>query len=539
MLKIGKGDRGRFVSLLVIMTTIIFVVTITTILILYETYFQKQREQLITLVNSQKYIYESVARFDSKYSREDNSEGWRGATISQIKEAFSKSKNFGETGEFTLGTLEGNMINFIIESRQGNENSARAVPLDNKNAEPMRRALQGETGVIVDLDYRGVMVLAAHAPIDLLNVGLVAKIDLAEIRAPFIKAGIVTILFALFLNVIGALIFRRVTNPIIELLENRVADSENLVKERTAELEEKEILFRSLLESAPIATIIVNVDGEIILTNDQALNLFGYEADELIGNKIEILIPNKFHDVHISHREKYVRHPETLDMHRLRDLVAQKKDGSVFPVEISISQIETDKGILVASSIRDITDRKRAEVELRSSEQRLAMAMEIGNLVAWDRDLRSGITKADTFYEKILGFEPGEIDQNSDSWKNIVHPDDASDVPKMLGLFLEGKIPEFRVHYRAYTKNRNLKWIETIADIAERDEEGNPVRITGTQRDITEQKEAEITIQEKLEELEKFNQLAVGRELRMIELKKEINELLINNGKDAEYNIIE
>lgn len=313
----------------------------------------------------------------------------------------------------------------------------------------------------------------------------------------------------------------------------------NRVEIQTRELRASEKQFRALLNSAPDATIIVDTNGNIMLTNHQVTRLFGYEAEELLGEKIEILVPDKFHNIHLSHRDSYVMDPAIIDMSHLRDLSAKRKDGSIFPAEISLSPIKTEEGLLISSSVRDITDRKRAEENLRASEQRLAMALTAANMVAWERDLITGITNADAFYENILGFESGELNQTADSWKKIVHPDDATHVPKTLDLFLDGKIPEFRVQYRAYTKDRKLKWIEAVGDIAERDEEGNPVKLTGTQQDITNQKEAEVVLQGKLEELEEFNQLAVGRELKMIELKKEINELLNNMGMDAEYEIVE
>jgi len=126
-----------------------------------------------------------------------------------------------------------------------------------------------------------------------------------------------------------------------------------------------------------------------------------------------------------------------------------------------------------------------------------------------------------------------------DAWKKVVHPDDVTQVAVSLGHFLDGKTPEFKVQYRAYTKKGDMKWIEAVGDIDERDEEGNPVKITGTQRDITEQREAEIILREKLEEVEEFNKFAVGRELRMIELKEEVNNLLNSMDKDAEYEIID
>jgi protein-histidine pros-kinase len=131
--------------------------------------------------------------------------------------------------------------------------------------------------------------------------------------------------------------------------------------------------FRSLLESAPDAMVIVNQDGSIVLVNSQAVVTFGYNQDELIGKPIETLIPESTHNRHRAQRADYTANPHARGMGIGLDLYAQRKDGSQFPVEISLSPIETEEGGLIASSVRDITERKRIEqrmVELALERER-------------------------------------------------------------------------------------------------------------------------------------------------------------------------
>ena len=149
---------------------------------------------------------------------------------------------------------------------------------------------------------------------------------------------------------------------------------------------------------------------------------------------------------------------------------------------------DNESDYLVDGAIMDITGLKQAEEELRQSEERLAQAMAAGKMAAWDRDMQTGVTNSDAMYEKILGYEPGELDSSAKSWQKVVHPDDVLHVAKILDLFLQRKMPEFKVQYRAYTKNGELRWIEAIGNIAEKDEQGNPVRLMGIQQDITEPK---------------------------------------------------
>lgn len=143
-----------------------------------------------------------------------------------------------------------------------------------------------------------------------------------------------------------------------------------LPDDRLRELRAAEARFLGLLEAAPDAIIVTDRNRLVTLVNSQMERLFGYARDELIGRSHEILLPERFRQAHLGHTSRYMDSPTTRPMGTGLDLFARRKDGSEFPVEISLSPFDPGDGLLVITIIRDISERKRQEEALRLSEQR-------------------------------------------------------------------------------------------------------------------------------------------------------------------------
>jgi len=222
--------QRRIAVLIAIMSATVFVAESIAIAILYRTAFEEERTRLIEAAKSQARLIEAVARFDRVYST-DYPSGARQATLDQVREAHANYAGFGETGEFTLSAKENDQIVFLLSHRHFDLGNPKPVPWNSNLAEPMRLALSGKSGTIVGLDYRGETVLAAYEPVSVLDLGIVSKIDLFEVRAPFLKAGLLSALIAIVMIVGGALLFFKVTEPIIARLTNTVASLERALAE--------------------------------------------------------------------------------------------------------------------------------------------------------------------------------------------------------------------------------------------------------------------------------------------------------------------
>ena len=315
------SERWRIFSLICIMAVVGLVATGIAVAMLYRAALYEERARLVETAQSRARLIEAVARFDAVYSR-DFPEGPVSATISQVVDAHERFEGFGETGEFTLARLEGDQMVFLLSHRhhdtenQGLE-KPEPVPFDSDLAEPMRLALSGRSGAIVGLDYRGEVVLAAHEPVAELDLGIVAKIDLSEVRAPFIRAAGAAMAAGLVLLIIGSILFLRISDPIIRRLRitserlgrlvdertKELADANNTLKaevdehQRTEEaLKESEERFRSVLENSPAIIFLKDLESRYLFINRRWEEVFKVRKEDVVGKVDHEIFSKKMAD---------------------------------------------------------------------------------------------------------------------------------------------------------------------------------------------------------------------------------------------------
>lgn len=255
------GENKRILLLATIMAAVAVIVVGVAMLLLYEASFEEAEKRLLGTAQSHARMIEAVARFDRRNNPGDLEKATLG-TISQIKEGLAPL--FGSV-EVTVGRREGDRIVFLLRQRAERRFEPAPVGFDSSTAEAMRRALMGGSGTVVGLDYRNVVVLAAHEPVAVLDLGIVVKMDLADVRAPFVRAGLIVAVIALAVILFGVALFVRVGEPMVRRL--RVS-------------EEK---FRTLVQSQSDSICQFLPDGVLIFANDAYCRFVGKSLDELVG----------------------------------------------------------------------------------------------------------------------------------------------------------------------------------------------------------------------------------------------------------------
>jgi PAS domain S-box-containing protein len=271
--------------------------------------------------------------------------------------------------------------------------------------------------------------------------------------------------------------------------------------------------LRAVLESVPDAVIAADSAGVIMLVNRQTENLFGYPRSELLQRPIEILMPERFRASHVGLRERYFEDPQVRPMGVNLDLWGRRRDGDEFPVEISLSPLRTSAGLMVTSTVRDISRRRQAESQLRHAETRYRTLVEEIPAVTFMASLDdTGATPSELYVspqiESLLGFTQKEWLEDPVLWYKQLHPDDRDRWHVEFARTCSTAEP-FNSVYRFISRDHRVVWVHGHAKVV-RDQQGRPLFLQGVAFDITERKQVEEAMAELNRTLERRVAAAVA-----------------------------
>jgi len=272
------------------------------------------------------------------------------------------------------------------------------------------------------------------------------------------------------------------------LYDNLVANLVSLRREAEHGLRASERRFRQVVEAAPNAMVMVDHAGKITMVNTQAERLFGYARDELVGQPVEMLVPERFRGHHPGLRQTFFADPKPRMMGAGRDLYGARKDGSEFPVEIGLNPIETDEGMMVLSAIVDITQRKAAEQALSDSERRYGVLVDgVTDYAIYMIDPNGIVTNWNRGAERIKGYSTEEIVGRNFSCF-YTEEDRAANLPQRA-LEIAAREGRHEVEALRVRKDGSRFWANVVVD-ALRNESGQLIGFAKITRDITERRRA-------------------------------------------------
>jgi len=304
---------------------------------------------------------------------------------------------------------------------------------------------------------------------------------------------------------------------------------EDITERKQAEeaMRRSQVMFEKLFNSSPDAILASDREGRIARVSEQAEQIFGYRRAELLGQPVEVLVPELSRRVHAAHRRDYYAQPRLRPMGAGLELCGRRADGSEFPVDILLNVIETEEGPLVLSVIRDITERKQAEEQLRRSEAYLAEAQSLSHIGSWA--VTNTSPREVLFWSaencRIWGFDPADGLPALDPMLERIHPEDRAAVEEEFESAIRER-RDFVFDFRIVLPGGTTKFCHSIGHPVV-NQRGDVVEISGTFMDATENKRAEEERQRAFDQLRALTaQLQTVREEERTMVAREIHDEL-------------
>ncbi|MFN8250900.1 MAG: PAS domain S-box protein [Ferruginibacter sp.] len=263
-------------------------------------------------------------------------------------------------------------------------------------------------------------------------------------------------------------------------------------KKAVKALEQSELTNRLIMNGALDAIIAMNMDGQITFWNPQAEKIFGWSETEATGKKLSsLIVPDQYRESHEKGMQRYKESAESNVLGRQIEISALHKNGTEFPIELSIIPVKQNETVFFCSFIRDISERKKAEAKLKATEELWQFALEGAGDGVWEYNFRTKESFFSPQYKRMLGYSDAEFKNDPEEWQKRIHPEDTGIIGEVDQQYFDKKISSHQVEYRVMHKDGKYRWILDRGMAVSFDADGNPLRVIGTHTDITERKENE------------------------------------------------
>ena len=439
-------------------------IVIFTIFLLYNIGFERQKNRLVELAETQALMIHVITQQELLLHKNISPAMTKKVSeniILNVANAHYQYSGFEQTGEFTLGKHEGENIQFLIKHRHANSKKLKSIPWKSNYAEPMRRALQGKKGIDILYDYRGAVVLAAYQPIEDLGWGIVAKIDLSEVRAPYIEAAEYALGVTIFLALIGSIIFWYFLKPLVQ------------------DIEESRRFNRMLINNSSTGLALCSLAGKVVDANNSFLDIVALHKEDLEELNYFDLIADEYKAFETS-QLRFLKQNDSVGPY---ESLYIDRNGQSIPVRISGKLLYILKVPYVWLSIDDIKDVKEREAKLLLSDAVFHNTSEV--IFITDADKR--IVKVNEAFTTVTGYTEEEVlGENPKILKSGKHDE----------LFYEEMFRLINTtgnwHGEIWNKRKNGEVYPSLQSIsAIYDNSGKLIRYVSILSDITLQKEYE------------------------------------------------
>ncbi len=437
------------------MSSLSLMITLIAIYTLYHAAFRQQQAELRKLASSQAALLKASIELECP-NRHCELPSSQEKIITILKRTYQMTRGLKPAEQFVLAKTEGAETILLL-----NYPNIEQKRLDSENSflkEPLKRALAGQSGSLIIKNAEQTDTLIIYEPINRFNLnwGLVIKINLRDLQEPFIQAGYYTLGITLLVNLVGVLVFLKISGPVIK------------------QMEVYEEVERSIFENTPEGRITYNPENQIEAVNNQAAIMFQYSREEIIGKPVSFLIPN---------------FTETTE-----GLWGRKSNGDRFPLAVTISSVTDSLQTINTLNLKDISylQKKNAKSYFQQNAQIKTVfeSTAIGIVVV---DKEGKIIRVNPATEKIFGYWEDELEGKN--FRELIHAEDLAITANSFSKLINKEIEYYQHEKRYIRKDGEIIWGKVKVSLST-DAADSPQYVIGMIEDISEKKRQELAMSE-------------------------------------------